>query len=111
MAKTVILHVITKIGTALAGETVNFALLEKKSKLADALPSKMKLIKNELEIIHPFLKGMDRKGAKNEAIETCTRQVRSLAYEMEDSLMSLSMWLARTTPKEMGLLQENWQET
>ncbi|CAL4947742.1 unnamed protein product [Urochloa decumbens] len=101
MAKTVILHVIMKIGTALAGETITFAkpLLAKKSKLVVALPRNMKLIKNELELIHAFLKGIDRKGAKNEVIEAWIVQVRKLAYEMEDAVDQFVYVVGEHSPK------------
>ncbi|XP_062193592.1 disease resistance protein RPM1-like [Phragmites australis] len=86
MAEIAVLLVVKKIGIAVAGETLKFAgpLLAKKSELVAALPNDMRLIKNELELIHAFLKGIGRKGGKGEVIETWIGQVRRLAYDMED---------------------------
>ncbi|GJM98484.1 hypothetical protein PR202_ga15503 [Eleusine coracana subsp. coracana] len=49
-----------------------------------ALPENMKLIRNELELIHAFLKEIGRKGWRGEVTETWIGQVRRLAYDMED---------------------------
>ncbi|GJM98486.1 hypothetical protein PR202_ga15505 [Eleusine coracana subsp. coracana] len=49
-----------------------------------ALPVNMKLIKDELELINAFLKEIDMKGCNGEVIETWIRQVRRVAYDMED---------------------------
>ncbi|KAL6844806.1 hypothetical protein ACP4OV_025465 [Aristida adscensionis] len=88
MAEVAILLVVKKIGIAVAWETLKFArpLLAKKrkSELVAALPNDMKLIRNELELVHAFLKEMGRKGWKGEVIETWVAQVRRLAYDMED---------------------------
>ncbi|KAJ1290124.1 hypothetical protein BS78_02G218600 [Paspalum vaginatum] len=58
--------------------------LGKNSELQMALPVNMKLIKDELEIINAFLKETGMKGCNSEVIETWIRQVRRLAYDMED---------------------------
>ncbi|CAL5081990.1 unnamed protein product [Urochloa decumbens] len=86
MAETAILLAVNKIGIAVAGETLKFArpLLAKKSERIAALQNDMKLIRNELELIHAFLKGNNRNGWKVGVIETWIRQVRRLAYDMED---------------------------
>lgn len=85
MAEIAVLLVVKKIGIAVGGETLNFArtLLAKKSDLIAEIPNDMKLIRNELELIHAFLSGVDRKGWK-EVVETWIGQVRRLAYDMED---------------------------
>ncbi|TVU09965.1 hypothetical protein EJB05_43464, partial [Eragrostis curvula] len=86
MAEIAILLVVKKISIAMAEETLKFAipLLANKSVLAAALPNDMKLIKNELELIHAFLKGIGRKIWNDEVIETWVGQVRRLAFDMED---------------------------
>ncbi|KAM0847030.1 hypothetical protein ACQ4PT_055294 [Festuca glaucescens] len=86
MAETTLLLVITKLGIAVAGETLKLAkpLLAKKSQLVAALPANMKLIKDELEMINAFLKEIGIKGDNGEVMETWIRQVRRLAYDMED---------------------------
>lgn len=86
MVEVVVLSVIKKIGIAMACETLKLAkpLLGKNSELKMALPVNMKLIKDELEIINAVLKGIEMKGCNSDIIETWVRQVRRLAYEMED---------------------------
>jgi len=86
MAEIAVLLVVRKIGLAVAAETLKNArpLLAKKPEYIEALPNEMRLIRNELELVHAFLKGTGRKGWKGEAIETWIRQVRRLAYDMED---------------------------
>nr|CAJ26369.1 putative ATPase [Brachypodium sylvaticum] len=76
----------TKLGIAVAGETLKIAkpLLARNAEVVAALPANMKLIKDELEIINAFLKEIGLKGCKGEVIETWIRQVRRLAYDMED---------------------------
>ncbi|KAJ1273892.1 hypothetical protein BS78_05G019600 [Paspalum vaginatum] len=101
MAETALLLVVKRIGIALAGDTLKIAkdLLAKRSEMVAALPSDMKLIKNELELIHAFIKGIDRKGVKNEIIEAYTAQVRTLAYEMEDVVDQFIYVVGEHNPK------------
>ncbi|WVZ65335.1 hypothetical protein U9M48_014716 [Paspalum notatum var. saurae] len=81
MVEVVVLFVIKKIGIAMACETPKLAkpLLGKNSELQMALPVNMKRIKDEFEIISAFLKETGMK-----VIKTWIRQVRRLAYDMED---------------------------
>nr|TKW33700.1 hypothetical protein SEVIR_2G257100v2 [Setaria viridis] len=73
-------------GIVVACETLKLGkpLLGKNSVFQMALPVNMKLIKDELDIINAVRKGIDMKGCNSEIIETWVRQVRRLAYEMED---------------------------
>jgi len=86
MVEVAVLFVIKKIGIAVACETLKLAkpLLGNNSQMRMALPVNMKLIKGELEIINAFLKEIGMNGCNSEIIETWTRQVRRLAYDMED---------------------------
>jgi disease resistance protein RPM1 len=86
MAEITLILVIQKLGIAVAGETLKLAkpLLGRKDVLVVALPANMKLIKDELEMINAFLKEIGIKACKGEVIETWIRQVRRLAFDMED---------------------------
>ena len=59
MADIAVLLVVRKIGLAVAAETLKYArpLLAKKPEYIEALPNEMRLIRNELELVHAFLKG------------------------------------------------------
>lgn len=86
MAEIAVLLAVKKIGIAVAGETLKFAgpLLANKSRSIAALPNDMKLMKNDLELIHEFLKRIGGKGERSGVTEAWIRQVRQLAYDMED---------------------------
>lgn len=86
MAETAILLAIKKISIAVAGEVVNLAkpIFAKKSGLVAALPTNMELVKEELEIIHAFLKKNSTRECSDTVLETWVRQVRRLAYDIED---------------------------
>ncbi|CAL5087772.1 unnamed protein product [Urochloa decumbens] len=86
MVEVAVLFVIKKIGIAVACETLKLAkpLLGNNSEMRMTLPVNMKLIKDELEIINAFLKESGINGCNSEIIEMWTRQVRRLAYDMED---------------------------
>lgn len=86
MADAALLLVTKKIGKAVAAETLSYArpFLEKKSRSIKALPDKMILIKNDLELIRAYLKEVDRKGFTDLVTEIWTGQARKLAYDMED---------------------------
>ncbi|KAK1596776.1 hypothetical protein QYE76_027241 [Lolium multiflorum] len=86
MAEAALLLVISKIGIAVAAETLKYArpLLAKKSKLVAALPDDMRLIKNDLELIHAYLKDIGRRGRTDGITETWIGQARKLAFDMED---------------------------
>ncbi|VAH40794.1 unnamed protein product [Triticum turgidum subsp. durum] len=86
MADAALLLVTKKIGKAVAAETLSYArpLLEKKSRSIKAVPDKMILIKNDLELIRAYLKEVDRKGCTDLVTETWIGQARKLAYDMED---------------------------
>ena len=57
MAEIAVLLVVRKIGLAVAAETLKYArpLLAKKPEYIEALPNEMRLIRNELELVHAFL--------------------------------------------------------
>ncbi|TVU09967.1 hypothetical protein EJB05_43466, partial [Eragrostis curvula] len=86
MVEVAVLLVIKKIGIAMACETLKLAkpLLGKNSESQMALPINMKLIKDELELINAFLKEIGMKDCNGEVVETWIRQVRRVAYDMED---------------------------
>lgn len=86
MAEAALLLVIKKIGIVVAAETLKYArqLLAKKTGLVAALPDSMRLIKNDLELIHAFLKDIGRKVKADMVTETWIGQSRKLAYDMED---------------------------
>lgn len=86
MAESALLLVIQKIGTAVAAERFKYTipLLARKSGALAALPNDMKIIRNQLELIHAFLEDTGRKGCTDRVIEAWTGQARKLAYDMED---------------------------
>ena len=63
MAEAALLLVTTKIGIAVAAETLHYArpLLTKKAGSVAELPANMTLIRNDLEVIQAFLKNTGNK--------------------------------------------------
>ncbi|KAJ1290125.1 hypothetical protein BS78_02G218700 [Paspalum vaginatum] len=102
MVEVAILFVIKKIGIAVACETLKLAkpLLGKNSELQMALPINMKRIKDEFEIINAFLKENGMKGCNSEVIETWIRQVRRLAYDMEDIVDEFMYFISEHQQRE-----------
>lgn len=86
MAEAALLLVTTKIGKAVATETLHYARpwLTKKAGSIAELPTNMTLIKNDLEVIQAFIKDTGGKGLIDGVTETWIGQVRRLAYDMED---------------------------
>ncbi|KAI4989014.1 hypothetical protein ZWY2020_036331 [Hordeum vulgare] len=86
MAETAILLAVKKITIAMAGEILSLAkpMFRKKSGLAAALPTNMDLVKEELEIIHAFIKKISTTQCNDIVLETWLSQVRRLAYDIED---------------------------
>ncbi|XP_047046266.1 disease resistance protein RPM1-like [Lolium rigidum] len=86
MAETAILLVIKKISIVVAGEVLHLAkpLFAKKSGLVAALPTNMEFIKEELEMVHAFLKKISTRECSDIVSETWITQVRRLAYDIED---------------------------
>lgn len=86
MAETAILLAVKKISIAMAGEILSLAkpMFRNKSELVAALPSNMELVKEELEIIHAFIKKISTTQCNDIVLETWLRQARRLAYDVED---------------------------
>ncbi|XP_037481902.1 disease resistance protein RPM1-like [Triticum dicoccoides] len=78
MAEAALLLVTTKIGIAVAAETLHY------TRSAAKLSENMTLIRNDLELIRAFLKEMGKKASTDGVTETWIGQVRRLAYDMED---------------------------
>ncbi|KAF6998702.1 hypothetical protein CFC21_014794 [Triticum aestivum] len=84
MAEAALLLVTTKIGVAVAKGALSYTGLPKKAGYVAELPSNMRVIKNDLELIQAFLKDIGRKGWTDRVPEIWIGQARRLAYEMED---------------------------
>lgn len=84
MAESALLLVTTKIGVAVAKGALSYTGLPKKAGYVAELPSNMRVIKNDLELIQAFLKDIGRKGWTDRIPEIWIGQARRLAYEMED---------------------------
>nr|UBY07589.1 NBS-LRR disease resistance protein [Dasypyrum villosum] len=84
MAEAALLVVTAKIGIAVAQGTLSYTGLAKKAGYVAELPSNMRVIKNDLELIRAFLKDIGRKGWTDRVPEIWIGQARRLAYEMED---------------------------
>ncbi|KAE8772686.1 Disease resistance protein RPM1 [Hordeum vulgare] len=78
MAESALLLVTTKIGIAVAAETLHHVRSVAK------LSENMTLIRNDLELIRAFLKEIGRKNSTDGVTEAWIGQVRRLAYDMED---------------------------
>nr|XP_029119608.1 disease resistance protein RPM1-like [Elaeis guineensis] len=86
MAEAAALLAIGKIGVALEGEVwkVASSLFENEVSLLTELPCAMSSIRGELSVIQATLRQMDAQTDNNEALEAWVKQVRKLAYDVED---------------------------
>ncbi|KAM3372938.1 hypothetical protein ACQJBY_019722 [Aegilops geniculata] len=78
MAEAALLLVTTKIGIAVAAETLHY------TRSVAKLSENMTLIRNDLELIRAFLKEIGKKASTDGVTETWIGQVRRMAYDMED---------------------------
>uniref|UniRef100_A0A8R7P9E0 Disease resistance protein RPM1 n=1 Tax=Triticum urartu TaxID=4572 RepID=A0A8R7P9E0_TRIUA len=78
MAEAALLLVTTKIGIAVAAESLHY------TRSVAKLSENMTLIRNDLELIRAFLKEIGKKASTDGVTETWIGQVRRLAYDMED---------------------------
>lgn len=84
MAEAALLLVTTKIGVAVAKGAPSYTGLAKKAGYVAELPSNMRVIRNDLELIRAFLKDIGRKAWTDRVPEIWIGQARRLAYEIED---------------------------
>uniref|UniRef100_A0A0D9XKC3 NB-ARC domain-containing protein n=2 Tax=Leersia perrieri TaxID=77586 RepID=A0A0D9XKC3_9ORYZ len=92
LARSVLDGVLSSVGPAVADEVARFL----------GVPKEVGFIRNELEMMQAFIKTASSTlhpdaAAGNDIVRTWVKQVRDLAYDVEDCLLDFALYAARTT--------------
>ncbi|KAK3129716.1 hypothetical protein QOZ80_6BG0483710 [Eleusine coracana subsp. coracana] len=90
LARSVLDGVLSSAGSAIADEVASLL----------GVPKEVEFIRNELEMMQSFLKVASSSSGhpeRNDIVRTWVKQVRELAYDVEDCLLDFALYAARTS--------------
>jgi hypothetical protein len=95
LARSVLDGVISSAGSAIADEVAHLI----------GVPKEVDFIRNELEMMQAFLKvasAHPEATVRNDIVKTWVKQVRDLAYDVEDCLLDFALYAVRTSSSRAG---------
>ncbi|XP_025803740.1 disease resistance protein RPM1-like [Panicum hallii] len=95
LARSVLDGVLKSAGTAVADEVARLA----------GVPKEVEFIRNELEMMRSFLKvasAHPEAAVRNDTVRTWVKQVRDLAYDVEDCLLDFALYADRASSSRAG---------
>ncbi|RLM85855.1 disease resistance protein RPM1-like [Panicum miliaceum] len=95
LARSVLDGVLSSAGTAVADEVARLA----------GVPKEVEFIRNELEMMRSFLKvasAHPEAAVRNDTVRTWVKQVRDLAYDVEDCLLDFALYADRASSSRAG---------
>ncbi|EAY82559.1 hypothetical protein OsI_37780 [Oryza sativa Indica Group] len=102
LARSVLDVVLSSVGPAVADEVARFL----------GVPKEVQFIRNELEMMQAFIKTASSSlhpdaaaaagGGDNDILRTWVKQVRDLAYDIEDCLLDFALYAARISSSPTG---------
>ncbi|KAF8768978.1 hypothetical protein HU200_007056 [Digitaria exilis] len=87
LARSVLDGVLSNAGSAVADEVARLI----------GVPKEVDFIRNELEMMQAFLKVSSTNPVPSDTVRTWVKQVRDLAYDVEDCLLDFALYAARTS--------------
>ena len=95
LARSVLDGVLSSAGSAIADEVARLI----------GVPKEVDFIRNEMEMMQAFLKvasAHPEATARNDIVKTWVKQVRDLAYDVEDCLLDFALYADRTSSSRLG---------
>ncbi|XP_062198511.1 disease resistance protein PIK6-NP-like [Phragmites australis] len=95
LARSVLDGVLSSAGSAVADEVARLI----------GVPKEVEFIRNELEMMQSFLKvasAHPEAAGRTDTVRTWVKQVRDLAYDVEDCLLDFALYAARTSSSRAG---------